>query len=283
LIDTCIAVDKLLDLWENDGNGLALLQATLLILELPSRVIVPGSTLKANTGSYTMKIDDLGLQKFDDINIDIGDTRAANRPPRGNEANREGPRDAAIGGSKKARTAANKIKQGKPKSAKNLLFSNGVAPANQETGDIMAEMHLNYGEPINKIDIEDVDQIKASPELFAEKIRAQARTKSENVDAYGWAQDFMHTVTRLTGDKNSALVIGRLQSILLSDDIPEAIACVFSTGALTALNKVPSTDNDERRATGLKPKLRPVNGSAWILKGVFRLPDPTVAHASKLT
>ena len=56
----------------------------------------------------------------------------------------------------------------------------------------------------------------------------------------------------------------------MSDDIPAAVAFVTSAGALTALNKVPESENEERRAKNQKPKLRPINSGSVLLKGIFK-------------
>ena len=267
-----------LDTWE-DGNGpaLPLINATLTLLALPAHVLCPITGRANNVQPYSIRAPDGEA----DISIDTASAdhiihNPPSRPLRAPTPNRPIANNAGPGGELTesplvlgARAAYN---QGKPKKAKLVLRSNGVAPRTTATARVLRNMHLDRPEDLI-IKEPTSPQIHITAQQADTYTRKAAKSANDEPDVFGWSMGILHCVAghKTKGPDDITHQVARLISLIANCKAPPALTHMLTTGYLTPTNKIPYKEQTERIEAGHDPLVRPVNSGSCILKAALRL------------
>ena len=280
LRDAAVLINDLLDKYQQDQDQLSLLHAMLLYLSLPSRVLVPASRLKTPHRKFSVIVEATRETEGWKFEVEVGSDNNHNNNNRHNKPPSEGdmdrsnrnasdPSTGSTRGDKQIKQIVQLIRQGKTKTARQVLKSHGVAPGDPLTAKTMRDMHLDYGKGIVPIE-EKGPQFQVSGVEITTLLNKHSTRDEESVGPFGWNRQMLKGTRRRTGEHAPSVVIGRLAATLTSEGLPKAIAFLMTTGGLTALNKIAAADNVARIARGEKPEVRPVNGGVYLLKTVLK-------------
>jgi len=151
--------------------------------------------------------------------------------------------------------------------ATKALTSYGAANRSRATADIMKRMHADYGQPLRP-PAPPADGLTITPDLLAQEIRRRARTKDCSIDALGWSDDLVQLIAspKIPPEENLIDAIAEFFALLTSVTLHPSIALCWTTGSLTALNKISAA----QQSLLPEPKLRPVNNGSLFLKRMFQ-------------
>jgi hypothetical protein len=255
--------DSALATFESTNDELTLLNAELALYALPAHVLLHLTGNKLHPYSTSLDLDD-------GTSIPCQAWRAAKNHSIPSPA--ADPNDVSLSqqGHQAAIHAARKaMYRGKPKLARTLLASNGTAKRDIETAKILRDMHPKPRSPISQ-PIPVVGTIVITPAQAAAFVRKTATSTSIGPDFFGWSPD-LNLVD--CGERGTTLIdsIGRLISLKASAKVPTSSAFLGTAGGLAALNKVSESLQQELRANGERPKIRPANAGSWVTKSAFQL------------
>ena len=272
---------RAIDLFQDSGNQLPLLHAVLHLISLPSISLVnitglsPPSGIvhiEDGEGNFTMglslgnkpKSDGKWRPQYDNIDLSGNDLSTLL-----GEASHE------------IHSAVRALYADKQSTATKILTSNGTAPRNRATAAIMRSMHLDR---VDSLDQRDTvcPQLSVAPLDCWNQLAKEAGDKNASCGPFGWAPSLFYFQRGLTGHKRTSSLmwqVARLQALVGSATIPNAVAFLLVTGSLTALNKEPPDIREHRRRNGEPPKLRPINSGSTLAKTALRC---AVKHPSGL-
>jgi hypothetical protein len=257
----CVRLNSALDDWENENDGLSFLNAVLRLITLPAKTIIPVSRLIPASGTYIIEQDD---QTY---TIDLEGPPPPSYAP--DEENKAAPAGSTLTG--RSKMTLNSYRKGRTQVGTRILFGHGSAERNEQTANIIERMHPDHGGGDPRIlGGPPHPPLLISKTSLEKSLKRDAGKTQASPDVYGWSPDFFLSTRRRTGLMFPIKTFARLHKILAEDDIPQAIAFIFTAGGLTALNKIAEEENHVRRTQGLDPKLRPVNSGALFLKNVFK-------------
>jgi len=201
----------------DDGSAIAVLQALLDFLELPTRILLPRLEQQAKRKGSRSSRNALPPGVPDPLPNDVC----------------ENPQQ---------RAAVKRAYEDCWSKAMEALLSNGAAPNDEKTLQQMQDMHPDRPEPLRmnacsaEIDSELTSTIKAKAYLY--KAAAMDRTC---VDVFGWATDFLFPVraTAFLGQ------LARLTAKIANARVHETFAVVLTSGSLLALHKEGQTRGTE--------------------------------------
>jgi hypothetical protein len=260
-------LNRCLDIYAAEKNDLLLLQCAIALHALPGHILPRATSRMAKAQHYSVEID--GLEPFSltttgPVNPESDDPIQSISSP--------DPGDPCHSHDDIIKRAATKIRGDRISKAAKLLTKPGVAPSNSETANILREMHLDYlselqtHEPIGP-------QIHIDPTECAKHLGSLAGSKTAPWGFYGWNDEFLRPIRKKSLDQpdNFMMQMGRFVSLLTNATIPDAVAWMTTCGSLVAANKLEAHEQLERKAAGLKAKLRPINNGSNMLKKALNI------------
>ena len=177
------------------------------------------------------------------------------------------------------RRAEKLVFQDKYAKAMQELTSNGLADFSMETFEILNAMHPKRKKPLVK-HLTSVAQVTVSTKKAKRLLFKTGGYNNTTLDVFGWSPDFLRPVR---GDKVRFIQqLARLVARIACAEVPDCVGMILSCGGLFGLNKLTSTEQQERIKLGFKPKVRPVNVGVLFLKVAFKLvlKSPQVIQAT---
>ena len=269
-------IERATDAWARDRNASLLTEALVAILALPGHVVVPSSNLRPTDGTFFVHND-----PTIDTDFEVTVTAPAGqvRDPRYNRhLAQPDPPAAQAGGDPLTRRVVALARRDRMTQANKTLFSNGIAPATEETAQLMKEMHLDYCSDLKHHDAHEDAPLLTIAAKDCERALVNAAGKApKQPDLYGWTNDMLWGLRTPKRHQEHPFTkaLAKLQVLLATGDVPMAVRVLCTAGKLVAVNKVTHDENLARLARGEKPKVRPVNAGAQILKNPLRLATRT--------
>ena len=263
---TCLrtAIDEFLQF----GDELKITNAVIEhLLELPTRELMPIMDLKPVGGIVTVTFDDdtpsypLRLGPDPAPREDDGDWT----PTFHNLQVHDHERNTMMGDAKRAIiSSVNLIYKDRTKTACKSIIGNGQAESSLATFQLLSEMHIKREGPIHLPEIVG-DQIVVEWEDCLEKLILEAGKKDASTGVYGISAA-MHYHQR--GRRGDSLMkeVARLQALIGSGRLPDAVYFLMTAGGLTALLKEDLAQQELRRLALEPPKVRPINSGCSVLK-----------------
>ena len=189
-------------------------------------------------------------------------------------------RDADFTADREVRAAIRAIAIGRESMVSRIMTSNGVAPREAETAELLNEMHPKLEDELILPEPEG-PQLTTTAEACYARIRANSGSITAPIDLYGFSDETLCHDKGQPKLETLSWEIARLQELLGSGNAPAAIYFMMVTGALTPINKDEANETRERIEKGGKRRLRPVYSGSGILKTPLReaLSQPAAKRA----
>jgi hypothetical protein len=266
---------------------LTMLNAVLHLVQLPARILGPLYHLAPPSGLVNVIFDKQGT---DTMEIDLGPPQPR---PIDDAPYRKHQSMATIGVDDKEKSMAVRAAQstvqsaqdclykGRRRLATKILIGNGCAPQNKQTANLLRDMHPTQDDPLERPEAYATAQARPDEGSLYEINKKRAGERETPSDAFAWSYSLLYherNETEIAGQPTTFMhQIGRLQSLLF--DLPVPIMRIFTYGNMTALNKLPMSEQAARIATGLSPKIRPINSGSIFL--VTPLKSLSASNAGK--
>ena len=177
-------------------------------------------------------------------------------PPRAEEDSVD-PDGSQLHGSSKQNRVRKLMRQDDKSRATKETFSFGVAKPSVTILQHLKKLHKPRTEALPNLS--NAANIKIGKHKLRDHLKKRINVRTARPDAYGWTMAF------LKGNMHQSRgLFDSLVEVLLPvarATLPNALNVLLAAGAMTALNKVP-----ESQQSAVKPKLRPVNGGVNFLK-----------------
>jgi hypothetical protein len=259
--------------WNLARDAVALTEALLAYLALPCHVILHAARLRKAAGCYKVKLP----PKLDgcvrnDITLDFGEeTLSVALPPVPSNV-RFSSTDPL---EQKAFKAAQLFRKDRSKKAVATLTSLGVAPATPKTVEVLKALHPNYEDAIGAPAPSPIPQFQPQAADAKDMLLKRARDNQSSGDVFAWGGDMLRGLrdrgAGINENEKALNIFALLLTTLAGADLPMAVRVLLTTGAITALNKIPVKENRARMEQGLDPLIRPTNNGLEIVKNVGRL------------
>ena len=266
-----------LDAWEMRGDELALLNATLLRMALPSSTLVKSANLRKATGKVIINFTQSDLVSVPPIPITLELGQAELTPTVSYDLDWTHP-DGSHGDRAADRTVKKAIRQhktGRTRAAAKTMVSNGVAHNTPEVDRILGSMHPRSTRalvlPPNPGP--DEAQVNISPAQCASQQRFKASGTQCSQGYYGWSHDlFLNLRAKsLRGRRAFLEVDSRFTAMIANGNLPKSVAFLLTFGSLSAFHKKDKPTQDLRQHQGLPPLIRPVCNGPLVTKDGLRM------------
>ena len=256
-VGACRAFTPVLAAALDGQDDLALAQAVLDLLELPSLVLRPHCP---------------GHRLADVLRARLGEAEAAavsrGIPPDGHRD----PPGSERGGDPRLRRAKKLAYKDMADKAMQEVLSNGCAPHTRETLSILRDMHPSGQGTIAHVPAGP--QVSVSAKQAQGFLFTQAAKRRAASDCFGWSASLLFP---LRGQRKRGRFIpfihqlARLVARIASAQVPAILGDILTCGNLVALHKLNAAEQVEAATQGRPPSLRPVNQGCNLLKWALKL------------
>jgi len=235
-IAACAPLTRELAMALDGGDELALVQAILDLIELPS---------------LTLRQHCRGYRPQDQPKVTPGRTQQ---------------------GDLRLRRATTLAFRDRADKAMQEVLSNGCAEHSQETLKILSDMHPS-GTGTRKRD-PGVPQLKVSAKQAQRLLFVLAGKRRAAEDCFGWSAALLYPLRgQKKLGRNIPFIhqVARLVARIASAEVPDIVGQILTCGDLIALHKRSAAEQAEDTHAGIPPSIRPVNKGCNFLKWALKL------------
>jgi hypothetical protein len=160
------------------------------------------------------------------------------------------------------------ILMGREQKAMKSLFSNGVAPINDRTVDVIKKMHPQRPAPL-VLPAASAPQLELDEKTISDRLFNDASNDNLTKDVFGWAAWLLFPWRGEEKGVFKSLCEFCCYIANNSQHFPPVCAVLLGAGALTPLNKLNAEEQAQYDAVGLDPKLRPINSGSMFTKAIL--------------